>query len=115
MLELPVDDDVFSVDSWYLIGDVFRFRYVAAPLFAGISTIVLAVLHRLPIHSFVAIVTLWLVIASALTWGVMKQVSYDKPFRTVVAMFWHEVCSPRAPRRQESVVTMTKVKVNVRW
>lgn len=110
-MELPVDDDVFSVDSWFLIGDVFRFRYVAAPVFAGISVLVLTVLHHLPIHSFVPIVALWLLITAALTSGVMKHVDYNKPFRTVLLTLWHEINSPRAPRRQGCVRSMAKVRI----
>jgi hypothetical protein len=103
-MRVKTDDDVYAVDNHWLgpPGRTFawRARYSAYAVFGVVMLLVLAVERRAAIGLGFWSFTYALLITVLITRALMSLVNHERPVRTLLVVFAHEIIAPR--RRTES-------------
>jgi hypothetical protein len=96
-MDLPIDDDVYRVDDWFLVGDIGRFRYRAVFLAVVVGAVTAVVVRALPIGDAVDWFAAWVSVTVGTTWWIMTHVTDDTSALNLAVTLLHEIRGPRRP------------------
>lgn len=111
-MRLKNDDPLHAVNSVFLgprrITLPWTARYVSYGIGAGILLVILVLQRRGGIAMSVFSFSWALGLTVGLTTAVGKRIDFERPFRTMVVAFVHEVTAPRPPARQSCTIRVPK-------
>ncbi len=118
-MRVQTDDDVYAVDNHWLgpPGRTFawRARYSAYGVFGAVLLITLAIERRAAIGFGFWSFSYALLITVVLTRALMSLVNHERPVRTLIVVFVHEIIAPRRrTERQHAVLQPQRVRVRRR-
>jgi hypothetical protein len=118
-MRVQTDDDVYAVDNHWLgpPGRTFawRARYSAYSVFGVVLLVVLAIERRAAIGFGFWSFTYALLITVVVTRALMSLVNHERPVRTLIVVFVHEIIAPRRrTEHQHAVLQPRRVRVRRR-